>query len=106
MSRPPLSADDRAQAIGMLLGVPPEQARIELATREARQKVHREAFHKLDATTAAPLIACLRAAAEGYPEIGAEMFMLLAWICWRWERDGKIPTGEPQPIIVMPPEGT
>lgn len=52
---------------------------------------------------AAPLVACLRAPAKGYPEIDVETFMLLAWICFTWERTGTIPKGPPPSIVFAEP---
>jgi hypothetical protein len=98
-----LSDRDRRAAIGLLLGVDPEHAEMELATREARAAQQRGVFGALDSTTAAPLVACFRAVAGGYPDLDVETLMLLVWVCARWEREGAIPVGQRLPVIVLAP---
>lgn len=90
----PLTRDDRRQITGMLLGVEPQHADAELAARDLAEQTSRAAFHKLDSVTAAPLAACFRAVAAGYPDLSYETLLRAAWACFVLEREGKVPTGE------------
>lgn len=72
--------------------------RRESSERDLRERASRAAFGELDSTAAAPMVACFRAVAAGYPALSYETLLTVAWACFAWEREGVIPSGERVPF--------